>query len=454
MAMTDAEPAAAPPADAFVLYGATGDLAARMLVPALCRVAARRPFAALVAVGHDAVDAGVLRSRVRDHVGAIDAAQVAAFDALAARIAFVGGDLGDDTVFARVAAALQHARRPIHYLAIPPALFAPALDGLARAKLAADARVAIEKPFGHDLASAIALDGVVARTLAPSQVFRIDHFLAKDPVRNLADMRARAAWLDALWSRATIDAIEVTMAEAFGVGTRGAFYESTGVLRDVFQNHLLELVALATMEPCAPADSEGFARSRIAALRAIAPLAPRDVVYGQYDGYRGEAGVARDSQVATYLAVRLVVHAPRLAGVPILVRAGKAMAVTATTLTLRLAGGDRLCFRLGPGATGITLATERLVPGSRAAHTPVALDAPAAHDEDRDAYVNVIEALVTGDTSVSAHAEGVHAAWRVVEPVLRAAIPVHRYGRSSFGPAAAGALLPPGTQWIDPEARA
>jgi glucose-6-phosphate 1-dehydrogenase len=437
-------------ADAFVLFGAGGDLAAKMIVPALIELRRRSIALRLVLVGHAAGDAQGVRARIRANVLAHDATLAADFDALAAQATFAGGDLADAATFAAVRGALGTAARPVFYLAVPASAFAAALQGLARAGLAANAHVAIEKPFGHDLASAAALERVVAEHFAEPRVFRIDHFLAKDPVRALADLRTRP-WLDALWSRAEVAAVEITMAEAFGIGTRGSFYEATGVLRDVFQNHLLELCALVAMEPCAPADVDAFAAARVGALRAMAPLAPSDVVYGQYDGYRQEADVAKDSEVATWLAVRLAVDTPRWRGVPFLVRAGKAMATTATTLTLRFAhGDDALVFGLGPGATGVALDTARLARGSLAAHERATLVAQGAPDDDRDAYVNIVTAIIAGEHAVDERADGIAAAWRIVEPVLDAAIPVHRYARGSFGPRAAAALLPAGHAWRDP----
>jgi glucose-6-phosphate 1-dehydrogenase len=439
-------------ANAFVVFGATGDLAGKMIVPALMRIAGA-PATRIVAVGSRDDGADRLRGRMRAQVVAHDASLAAAFDAFAPQIAFVGGDLAGARVFDDVAKALGGARAPVHYLAIPPALFERALEGLVASGLAGTrrpgARVAIEKPFGHDLASARALEAAVARVLAPSAAYRIDHYLAKDPVRALADLRAHATFVDAPWRPGALAAIEITMAEAFGVGTRGAFYERTGVLRDVFQNHLLELVAIATMDPVAPGDADAYAAARIAALRAIAPLAPGDVVYGQYDGYRDEPDVARDSEVATFLAVRLASRASRAAGVPIVVRAGKSMALTATTLTLHLAGGDRMAFRLGPGDTGIALRAERLAPHALDRRVPLAIAAKTGDDEDRDAYVNILAALRDGDRSVSERADGVFAAWRVVEPVLAAPIRVRRYARGSMGPAEADRVLPRGVAWLD-----
>jgi glucose-6-phosphate 1-dehydrogenase len=406
----------------------------------------------VIAVGHRALAPGALAARLRDRLAREAPALLRPFDTLAGRLAYVHGGLEDGAVYQALRDALARAgaRHPLHYLAVPPAMFEPVVQGLGASGLASGARVAIEKPFGHDLDSALALERAVRAVFPDDAIFRIDHYLAKDPVRNLADMRARSAWLRAVWSREHVHSVQVTMAEAFGIGTRGAFYESTGVLRDVFQNHLLQLVAIAVMEPAPLADAAALGSARVAALRALRPLAPADVVYGQYDGYRSEPGVAPQSQVATYLAVRLAADAPRMAGVPIYVRGGKRLACTATMLTLVLHGGERLRFRLGPGHARIALDTQRLRPGSETVHEPLTLEGVLPDDEDRDAYVNILRAVVRGDHGIAEHAAGVEAAWRVVQGVLDAPPPVHPYPQGSFGPPQADTLLAPGDRWLDP----
>lgn len=283
----------------------------------------------------------------------------------------------------------------------------------AQAELPRGARIALEKPFGHDLESARALERTVAQAFAEDAVFRIDHFLGKDPVHNLADMRCATAWLEPLWSQANVRRLQITMAESFGIGTRGAFYEEVGVLRDVFQNHLLQLVAIAAMEPVP-------------------------------------------------LAEGLHIDAPRFAGVPFYVRAGKRLPLTGTTVSLALtrqralrtdapaSACDHLRFRIGPGAVDIELDTHRLKPGSRTERAPLALAASLPRDEDRDAYVNLLGAALHGDHAISERAAGVTAAWRVVEPLLRAEVPVHPYAEGSWGPAEAEHLLLRGERWHDP----
>jgi glucose-6-phosphate 1-dehydrogenase len=452
------------PCDALVLFGATGDLAAKMLLPALARLGQRGVHVPIVGVALAPFPAAEVLARAAEHIDAADPAGAKAIPALADRFRYVNGDLGDAATYAAIRQALDGARHPLHYLAIPPALFGDVCHALARAGLARAARIAIEKPFGHDLESARALERTIDEVFAEDAVFRIDHFLGKDPVHNLADMRCGTAWLEPLWSQANVRSVQITMAEAFGIGTRGSFYEKVGVLRDVFQNHLLQLVAIVAMEPAALSDGDAFSAARIEALRAIAPLDPADVVYGQYEGYRREHDVAPDSRIATYMATRVHIDTPRFAGVPFYVRTGKRLAVTTTTITLALtklrpmrsdapaAACDHLHFRLGPGSVDIALDTHRLAPGTRDQRVPVTLSAALPRDEDRDAYVNLLGAALRGDHTISERATGVTAAWRVVEPALNAGMPVHEYARGSWGPAQADRLLSRGERWFDPPA--
>ena len=448
--------------DALVLYGATGDLAAKMLFPALATLASDRGIGIpIIGVGrtHDTPEA--LIARVRERLARDDPPAAPALAALNGRIQYVSGDLGDPATYDAIRRALRNARRPLHYLAIPPELFPTVTSALARARLTQGARIALEKPFGHDLASARALERAVEQAFPdPFAVFRIDHFLGKDPIRNLAYQRNASAWLEPLWSHANVRSVQITMAEEFGIRARGAFYDKVGALRDVFQNHLLQIVALVAMEPASPADADAFGASRIEALRAIAPLEPADVVYGQYEGYREEPGVARDSRAETYVAARLSVDTPRFAGVPFYVRGGKHLPVTATVLSLALMRArtfgadavgepDRLRFRLGPGAVDIAIDARRLVPGASDVAAPLRLEGALPPDEDRDAYVNLLGAALRGDHAMSERATGVTAAWRVVDEVVHADIPIHPYARGSWGPVEAERLLARGERWYD-----
>jgi glucose-6-phosphate 1-dehydrogenase len=455
-------PSSLPPCDAVVLFGATGDLAAKMIFPALAGLRAGGVALPIVAVTHAPMSAAALLARASERHAAAEPDVARAVQALAPHVRTVAGDLADAAVYAAIGDALGASAAPLHYLAIPPQLFGSVVEHLAPAGVVRDGRVAIEKPFGHDLASARALERTIEAALPRSVVLRVDHFLGKDPLRNLAWMRHATAWLEPLWSAAHVKSVQVTMAEDFGLDGRGAFYEKVGALRDVFQNHLLELAALIAMEPASPADPAAFNAARLEALRAIAPIAPGDVVYGQFASYRAIADVAPQSQVPTYLATRIHVESPRFAGVPFAIRAGKRLPLTTTMASLNLirtrplheapAGHppDALRFRLGPGAVEVSIDTHRLAPRTAGTAAPLTLCGALPRDHDRDAYVNLLGAAIRGDASMSEDAPGVTAAWRIVDDVLHADIPVHPYADGSWGPAEAEHLLPPGERWYDP----
>jgi len=455
-------PSSLPPCDAVVLFGATGDLAAKMVFPALALLGAAGVELPIVAVAHAPTTPDALLARASERHAGTEPDVARAVQALAPHVRTVAGNLSDAAVYAAIDGALGASRTPLHYLAVPPQLFGPVVEHLARAGVVRDGRLAVEKPFGHDLASARALERTIEAALPRSAVLRIDHFLGKDPLRNLAWMRHATAWLAPLWSAAHVKSVQVTMAEDFGLDGRGAFYEKVGALRDVFQNHMLELAALIAMEPASPADPAAFNAARLEALRAFAPIAPDDVVYGQFASYRGIADVAADSRVPTYLAARLHVDSPRFAGVPFVIRAGKRLPLTTTVASLHLtrtrplhekaASGppDALRFRLGPGAVDISIDTHHLAPRTAGTAMPLTLRGALPPDHDRDAYVNLLGAAIRGDPSMSEDAPGVTAAWRVVDDVLHADLPVHGYADGSWGPAEADRLLPPGERWYDP----
>ena len=461
--MAHANPAAVN-SDTLVLYGPTGDLAAKMIFPALARLRQRGVRPRIIGVTHAHVEPAALLAPVRARLMEETPDLATAFDELASNVETVSGDLHDSGLYGQLAASLAGTRNALHYLAIPPHLFAPVVEQLARAGLAARGRIAIEKPFGHDRASAQALEATVAQAFPePASVFRIDHFLGKNAIRNLSFMRARSPWLDRLWSRESVRCVQITMAESFGIAQRGAFYESVGALRDVFQNHLLELVAVLAMEPVAITDGRDFIEARIAAMRSIRALKPDDVVLGQYEGYRAEPHVARDSRVETYLAARVHVDNDRFAGVPFLVRAGKRTAVTDTSVSLTLPvaassqtdarEADHLRLHLGPGSVTMTLDTRALVSGTKSKSAPLALAAALPPDRDDEAYMNVLAAALSGDHSISEQAAGVDAAWRVVADVLDTGQVPHSYAQGSWGPPEADRLLPDRERWYDPVSR-
>jgi glucose-6-phosphate 1-dehydrogenase len=452
-----------PRSDALVLFGATGDLAGKMILPAVCALVARGAFEIpLIAVARH--DAGALRSAVQGQLDECAKSRRPLVRHLASRIRYVGGDLLDATTYAKLRRALTDAKHPLYYLAIPPDLFSVVVAQLARAGIVAGARIAVEKPFGHDLVSAQALNAALRKAFPERAIFRIDHFLAKDPVRDLVFLRFGNRWLEPIWNRDHVADIQITMAETFGVPGRGRFYDAVGALRDVFQNHLLQIVALLTMEPPVHATAHAIQAARVAALSAIRPLAPGDIVRAQYQGYRDEEGVARDSGTETYVALRLRCRALRWKDVPICVRMGKHLAVTTTEVWVafkspRFASivandpaAHHIRFRLGPGRVDVGLGAYVKRRGAAMIADPIELGANLGVDEDRDAYERLLDAALAGDHAVDESAEGAYASWRIVERVVKANLPVFAYARGSWGPREADRVLARGMRWHDPQA--
>src|SRR5512135_3331035 len=448
--------------DAFVFFGATGDLAYKEIFPALAGLIRDEGWAMpIIGVARHG-DVASLRARAQESLEARGPVDPSVLQRLQALLRFVAGSDDDPDTFRRLRTELGTAEHPLHYLAIPPALFGAVVRLLAGSGCAARARVIVEKPFGHDLASARRLNAVLRTVLAESQVFRIDHYLGKEPVQNLMYFRFANRFLDPIWNENHVASVQITMAEAFDVADRGAFYDATGAIRDVVQNHLLQSLTILAMEPPSGQTAEAVRNEQFKVLDSIRPLRPDDVVRGQYDGYRRVIGVAADSTAETYAALRLHVDTWRWAGVPVLIRTGKCLPVTATEVLVELkrppfdvfgerAPGDAnyLRFRLTPDMS-ISLGARAKRPGDRMVGEEVELFAAHQSGAERPPYQRLLGDASRGDPMLFAREDTVEAAWRIVDPILDPRDAPLRYRPGSWGPKAAEAILPPGMRWHAP----